>query len=159
MKPYHVQCIRIDLLHFIKEEVSVEGVGLHMLEMIQSYCADLKMLTTAPESSNTMENWLNSFDGPSICARALALIAARFETFRSLQEIVLEFNEEGPSSDTRKKVEIHGWILKVVERAEVDWKTSRSLDGFEDDEYLYNDNDVDDYDIDNDSDFWRRAAD
>ncbi|KAJ5480517.1 hypothetical protein N7530_006026 [Penicillium desertorum] len=118
------------------------------------------MLIAAPESTNTMENWVDSFDSPSICARALALIDARFRAISSLQEIVIEVYEEGPSTYIRKKMESHRWILKVVEPVEVEeWDVDRSWDDFEDDEYLYDNDDDDDYDIDNDSDFWRRAAD
>ncbi|KAJ5682062.1 uncharacterized protein N7477_002002 [Penicillium maclennaniae] len=158
----HLQCIRIDFprLCDLEDEVSLEDVSLHMLEKIQSHCTNLRMLITAPESTNTMENWLDSFDSPSICARALALIDARFRAISSLQEIVIEVYEEGPSTYIRKKMESHGWILKVVESVEVEeWDVDRSWDDFEDDEYLHDDDDDDDYDTDNDSDFWRRAAD
>ncbi|KAJ5472011.1 hypothetical protein N7539_008580 [Penicillium diatomitis] len=72
---------------------------------------------------------------------------------------VVEVYEEGPSSDIRRKMESHGWILNVVEPVEEEeWNDDRSWDDVEDDEFLY-DYDDDDYDIENDSDFWRRAAD
>ena len=158
----HLQCIPIEFprLRDLEDEVSLEDVSLHILEKIQSRCTNLRKLITAPESTNTMENRLVSFDSPSICARALALIAACFRAISSLQEIVVEVYEEGLSSDIRKKMESHGWILKVVEPVEVEeWDVDRSWDDFEDDEHLYDDNDDDDYDIDSDSDSWRRAAD
>ncbi|KAJ5110558.1 hypothetical protein N7532_001093 [Penicillium argentinense] len=107
-----------------------------------------------------MENRLDSLDSPMICAKALALVAARFKTITSLQEIIVEVYEEGPSSDIRRKMESHGWILNVVEPVEEEeWNEDRSWDDVEDDEFHYDDYDDDDYDIDNDSDFWRRAAD
>ena len=34
-----------------------------------------------------------------------------------------------------------------------------TMDDIEDEDYLFDDYDDDEYDIDNDSDFWRRAAD
>ena len=103
-----------------------------------------------------MENRLDSLDSPTICAKALALVAARFKTISSLQEIIVEVYEEGPSSDIRRKMESHGWIEPVEEE---EWNNDRTWDDVEDDESLYDDYDDDDYDIDNDSDFWRKAAD
>jgi hypothetical protein len=106
-----------------------------------------------------MENRLDSLDSPTICAKALALVAARFKTISSLQEIIVEVYEEGLSSDIRRKMESYRWILNVVEPVEEEWNNDRTWDDVEDDESLYNDYDDDDYDINNDSDFWRRAVD
>lgn len=47
-------------------------------------------------------------------------------------------------------------MVELVEKEE--WNSDRCLDDFEYDEFLYDDYDVD-YDVDNDSDFWRRAGD
>lgn len=158
----HLQCIRINFptLGDLEDEVNLEEGSLHVLEKIQSQCTNIKKLITDSESTNTMEVQLDLFDSPTICARALAMIAARFGAISSLQEIVVEVYEEGPSSDIRREMESHGWVLKVVEPVEVEeWGDDRSWGDYEDDEYPDDDYDDDDYDIDNDSDFWRRAAD
>lgn len=163
----HLRCIRIDFpgLRDLEEDISLEEDSLHILEKIQSHCTNLKTLIVASESTSIMENRLDSLDSPTICAKALALVAARFKTISSLQEIIVEVYEERPSSDIRRKMESHGWILNVVEPVEEEeWNNDRTWDDVEDDESLYDDYDDDDYDdddydIDNDSDFWRRAAD
>lgn len=52
-------------------------------------------------------------------------------------------------------MESYGWIIHVVEE---EWD-ERSRGDFEDDDHFYgNDYDVDDHDIDNDGEFWRRAG-
>jgi hypothetical protein len=158
----HLQCIRIDFpeLRDLGDDISLEEDSLQVLEKIQSHCTNLKTLIMSSESTSTMENRLDSFDSPTICAKALALVAAHFKKISSLQIIIVEVYEEGPSLDIRSKMESHGWILSVVEPVEEEvWDNDRSWDDFEDDEALYDDYDDDDYDIDNDSDFWRRAAD
>ncbi|CEO59645.1 hypothetical protein PMG11_04313 [Penicillium brasilianum] len=158
----HLQCIRIAFpgLRDLENDISLEEDSLHVLENIQSSCTNLKTLILAAESTSTMENRLDSLDSPTICAKALALVAARLTKISSLQEIIVEVYEEGPSSDIRRKMESHGWILNVVEPVEdEEWNNDRPWDDVEDDEFLYDDYDDDDYDIDNDSEFWRRAAD
>ncbi|OJJ65840.1 hypothetical protein ASPBRDRAFT_201504 [Aspergillus brasiliensis CBS 101740] len=158
----HLQCIRIDFpsLGNLEDEVSLEEGSLHILEKIQLQCTNIRKLITDSESTNTMEVRLHLFDSPTIRARALALTAARFGAISSLQEIIVEVYEENLSSNIRREMESHGWILKVVEPVEVkDWDVDRSWGDYEDDDYPSDDYDDDDYDIDNDSDFWRRAAD
>jgi hypothetical protein len=65
-----------------------------------------------------------------------------------------------PSADIRRKMEAYGWSININEQPEErdsDW----SLEDSEDD-YRYSDeygDGDDEYDIDNDIDFWRRAGD
>ncbi|KAJ5887735.1 hypothetical protein N7495_007776 [Penicillium taxi] len=161
----HLQCIRIDFprLHVIEDEVSLEEDSFYILEKIQSHCTNLKTLITSSESTNALETVLDLYDSPNICAKALALVAARFQEIPSLKEIVVEVYEEGPSLDIRRKMKSHGWIVNVVEPLEeLEWDFDALSNDHEDDydDYDdYDDDDDDDYDIDNDSDFWRRAAD
>jgi hypothetical protein len=72
----------------------------------------------------------------------------------SLQEIIVEVYEDGPSADIRMKMESHGWTINVIEQVE-EWDRDRSFSDFDDDDYRYDY----DCDIDNDSNFWRRAGD
>ncbi|KAJ6132241.1 hypothetical protein N7471_007456 [Penicillium samsonianum] len=172
----YLQCIRIDFptLRELEYKVNLEVDSLRILEKIQCHCINLEKVITTSKSTTAMENQLDSFDSPKICEKALALVDARFREISSLQEIVIEVYEEGPSLDLRRKMRSRGWILNVVEEPveEVKWNFHTSWDGLEDDEYVcdddyndyfdvddYNDDYDDDYDIDNDSDFWRRAAD
>jgi len=68
--------------------------------------------------------------------------------------------EDGPSDHIRRKIESHGWTISITEYVEEE-DFDRSFSDFESDDYGYNSGrDTDDnYDIDNDSDFWRRAGD
>lgn len=155
----HIQGIRINFPEFreLKDQVSLQEDSLHTLEKIQSYCTNLKSLTTNP-TIDIMECQRNSFDSPAKCCRALALVAAQLRRITSLQEIVVEVYEADPSSDIQKTMHSHGWTLKLVEPVEhEEWDDDRGWDDIEDDDYY--DDDDEDYDIDNDSDFWRRAAD
>jgi hypothetical protein len=102
------------------------------------------------DSTLVMESKLDSFVNPRIVAKALALVDAQFRAISSVQEIIVEVYDDGPSSDTRRKMESQGWTITAVERVE-ELDCDRSLDDFEDDD--------DEYDIDDDSDYWRRAGD
>lgn len=69
--------------------------------------------------------------------------------------------EDGPSGYIRRRMESHGWAISATEYAE-EWGTDKSFSGIEDDwdhDYGFDDFGDDDYDIDNDCDFWRRAGD
>ncbi|KAJ5512466.1 hypothetical protein N7463_002018 [Penicillium fimorum] len=103
-----------------------------------------------------MDHQLDSLDSPKICAEVLVLVDARLREILSLQEIVVKVYEEAPNLDIRRKIMGLGWTLNVVVEpvGEVDWDLfDQSWNGSDEG---YSD---DDYDIDNDSDFWRRAAD
>lgn len=109
-----------------------------------------------------MELQLDNLDYYNAATEVLTLVDTRFRTISSLQEIILEVYEDGPSDHLRKRMESYGWTLSTtVYVEEEDW--DRRLSDVDSDDYSYDhDNsgdDYDDYDIDNDSDFWRRAAD
>ena len=67
--------------------------------------------------------------------------------------------EDGPSDHIRRNMESHGWTISFAEYMEEE-NFDRSFSDFEHDDYGYvGDGDDDNYDLDNDSDSWRRAAD
>jgi hypothetical protein len=72
----------------------------------------------------------------------------------TLQEIIVEVYEDGPSDHIQKEIKNHGWTISATKYVE-------ESDYIEDDDDYHYDHDSggDDYDIDNDSDFWRRAGD
>lgn len=163
----HLNCIRIRFPEFgdLEEEVSLDEKSLRTLTKIQAYCTNLKSITVPARSTHLMGFEL-SVDNPSICDRALALVADHFRAITSLPEIVMEVYDDILTSyiipvETMKSF---GWTLKTVEPVEEEeWDDDRIWDKNEDFYYPYDDDDDydndDDYDIDNDSDFWRRAAD
>jgi hypothetical protein len=140
-------------------DVTLEENSIGIVANIQSGCANLSTLTTSLYSTNAMELWLDALDNPKIVTEALLLVNTRFRAISSLQEIVVEVYEDGPSDYIRRKMESHGWTVSATEYVE-EWGTDRSLGDTEDDwDHDYGYDDDDDYDIDNDSDFWRRAGD
>jgi len=133
--------------------VTLEEGSDGILANIQSGCANLRMLTTSLYSTYAMELRLDALDNPKIVTEALTLVNTRFRAISSLQDIIVEVYEDGPSY-IRKKMENHGWTVSTTEYVE-EWDLDRSFGDFEEED----DDDDDAYDIDNDSDFWRRARD
>jgi hypothetical protein len=157
---YYIQCIWINFprIRDIEDEVTLEDDSSQILTKIQSDCTALKTLKFTPFTTNAMELELDVIESPKIVTSALSMINARFMGIASLKEVTLEVYEDAPSLDTRERMESLGWTLNVVEQEEEEeWDYDR-FSGFGDDNYddEYSEQE---YDIDDDSDFWRRAAD
>lgn len=141
-------------------DITLEDDSVRILAKIQSDCTKLSTLTTSLYSTNTMEVKLDALDNPKIVVEALALVDTHFRAISSLQEIIVEAYEDGPSDHIRREMQSLGWTISTTEFVE-ESGFDRSLSDIEDDDYLDDDHDSgsDDYDIDDDSDFWRRAGD
>ena len=133
-------------------DVTIGDDSIRILAKIQSECNKLGTLTTSLHSTNAMELELDALDSPKIVAQAIALVDARFRAISSLQEIIVEVYEDGPSDHIRREMKSHGWTISATKHVE-ESGSDRSFD------YGYDYDGGDDYDIDNDSDFWRRAED
>ncbi|OBT62364.1 hypothetical protein VE03_08466 [Pseudogymnoascus sp. 23342-1-I1] len=133
-----------------------------ILASIQRNCVNLKTITTTLESTNDMEVKLDACDNLKIVDEALTLVDTSFRAISSLQDIHLQAYMDAPSDYIRSRMKQHGWTVFVVERVE-EWEESSDYgwDGYDDYEWdLYEDgSDHDNYDVEYDSDFWRRAAD
>jgi hypothetical protein len=154
-------CVDFPKFHYLDlHDVTLEDDSVCILAKIQGDCTRLCTLTTSLRSTNAMELKLDALDHPKIVAEALALVDARFRAISSLQEIIVEVYEDGPSDCIRREMKNHGWTISATEYVEV-CAFDRSFSDIEDDDYGYYDDGSggDDYDIDNDSDFWRRAGD
>ncbi|KAK1764239.1 hypothetical protein QBC33DRAFT_457687 [Phialemonium atrogriseum] len=146
-------------LHLGSDDVTLVEDSASILAIIQSGCANLSTLTTSIDSTSAMESRLDGLDNYKVATEVLNLVDARFKAISSLQHIILEVYEDGPSDHIRRAMESYGWTMNTREYVEED--EGYSIGGFSDfeDGYRYYGDDSDDYDIDNDSDFWRRAAD
>lgn len=161
----YIRHICVDFPRFLyldPSDVTLEEESVGILANIQSGCANLSTLTTSLYSTNAMELRLDNLDNPKIVTEALKLVDTHFRAISSLQEIIVEVYEDGPSDHIRRRMKSHGWTISTTEYVEEeDW--SRSFSDFDYDDYSYGGDsggdDYDDYDIDNDSDFWRRAGD
>ena len=118
----HVRCILIRLPDLIqtKDGVSLDQHDLSTLEKTLSQCTNLKTIIADLSSTLDMEKELELFD-PAIRDNALALLAAQFRAIPSHPEIVLEVLENSPGSGFRRKMQSHGWKLKVVKPEEDGW--------------------------------------
>ena len=162
----HIRLICIDFPDFRdlgQPNVALKDDSVRILAKIQSDCTNLSTLTTSLDSTNAMELKLDALDSPRIAGEALALVDARFRAILSLEEVVVEVYEDGPSVDIRRKMEGYGWTINVTERAE-DSDFDRSFSDGDDYGYDYTDDYSDDYgpnDYDEmfDDDYWRRAGD
>jgi hypothetical protein len=153
----HIRHICIDFPDFRdlgQPNVALKDDSVRILAKIQSDCTNLSTLTTSLDSTNAMELKLDALDSPRIAGEALALVDARFRAILSLEEVVVEVYEDGPSVDIRRKMEGYGWTINATERAE-DSDFDRSFSDGDDYGYDYSD----DYDEVFDDDYWRRAGD
>jgi hypothetical protein len=137
-------------------DVTLEDDSLRILAKIQSDCTKLNTLVTSLHSTNAMEVKLDALDYPKIAAEGLALVDAHFRAISSLQEIIVKVYEGGPSGYIRREMKNHGWTINAMEYAE-ESDFDRSSSDIEDDDYRYDGDDSggDNYDIDDDSDFWK----
>jgi len=147
-------------------DITIQDDSIGILTKIQSDCINLKTLTLSLSSTDEMEARLDALDYPKIVVEALRLVNARFRAISSLQEIIVEVYEDGPNDHIRREMKKHGWIInetKIDEPLDFESLSFGNFDFDSDYRYYRTDSDygieADDYDIDNDSDFWRRAAD
>ena len=75
---------------------------------------------------------LDALDYPKIVTEALELVNTRFRAISSLQDIVVEVYEDGPSYYVRRKMEGHGWTVSATEYVE-ELGSDKSFGDFEDD--------------------------
>lgn len=159
-KAKHVRCLRINFpnIRYTEDDVSLEDDSVLILKKIQSECSDLKTLITSLPGLILLS--LDALNNPRIIAKALELVDARFKAISSLQEVIAEVYGENITADTRMKMESFGWIVNVTEpEEEGDWDYGRDFSDLVDDIYFDGYDAEDDYDVDNDSDFDRRALD
>lgn len=171
----HIRHIRIDFPTFQyldQGDVTLTDESVRILEKLKDCCSNLRTLTTSRSSTNNMERRLDNLEHPKIVTEALKLVDARFRAISSLREkpppyhdggypvlsIIVEVYKDSLNDDIRRKMESHGWIFDTAEDVgEEDYNTSFS--DFDCDDIGWGYDGGDDYDIDNDSDFWRRAED
>lgn len=157
----YLQHVRMDFPAFRRPDQppdgsdSPENNSLQVLSILQRNCPHLKTIETSLH---------RDYDLTSSFTTVVAMLDttdAQFRTLPSLQKVVVEVFEDEIDEALRQQMERYGWSVKIVNNEKVtgEWDDDRSCWGdYEDDDRSF-DEDVDDYDIDNDSDFWRRAAD
>jgi hypothetical protein len=151
-----------DFSHLDPGDIALDEKSISTLNSIQHNCTDVTTLTTSLYSTDAMEHRLENLEHFGVTSEALKLVNTRFNAISSLERIILEVYEDGPYYQARKIMKDYGWELSTITYVEdVDWERGFSDDGFDGVVSDYDDysDGYDDYDIDNDSDFWRRAGD
>jgi hypothetical protein len=112
-------CVKFPSLRDLEPgNVTITEGSIAILANIQTYCANLSMLTTSLYSTNATELKLDSFDYPKIVTEALKLVNTRFRAISSLQDIIVEVFEDSPSDYVRTNMESHGWTISAIEYVE-----------------------------------------
>ncbi|KAL3417799.1 hypothetical protein PVAG01_10809 [Phlyctema vagabunda] len=99
----------LDSGHFV-----LERNDMAIVELVQEYCTNLITLTAYRDIEDDMELILDEVDNQELITEALQQLDAHFRAIPSLQEIILEVHEDGPSSDIRREVESLGWEINVI---------------------------------------------
>ncbi|KAF5648036.1 dynamin family [Fusarium sp. NRRL 52700] len=150
--------------HLDPGDVTIDEESIDILGNILSSCTSLSTLRTSLYSTESMEHRLDNLDDDgSIATEALNLVDTHFRAIPSSPEIILEVYEDRPSDSLRRNMKSYGWVLSENPSEEEEYWDRRFSDADSDDYGYgydgYNSYNDDEYDIDNDSDFWRRAAD
>ncbi|KAJ4305725.1 hypothetical protein N0V90_001256 [Kalmusia sp. IMI 367209] len=150
-------------VHRAAEDVAIEADDARYFNKLRQHCSGLSTLTTSVSSTSLAESRLGALDSPELVVRVLKLVDELFKSFSSLHEVIVEVYEDGRSDLVRREMEVLGWTVRTTEHFE-DTGSERRFDDSDEsdlwDGYDRSDGYDDyDYDIDNDSDFWRRAGD
>ncbi|KAH0425483.1 hypothetical protein CcaCcLH18_10942 [Colletotrichum camelliae] len=158
-------CIRHIVIRFPQffslepPEVMLENDSTAILMAIQRSCINLSTLTTSLASTSAMELKFDDQDNLQVVKQALSMVDDHFQAMRSVTQVVLEVYEDGPSICVRSIMASRGWKICVIEQSFEDDIWARGFSDIDDDAFDYEPTSDDEYDVDNDSDFWRRAAD
>lgn len=133
-----------------------------LIEKIKHSCHSLHTITIPAYSTRDTLSCYDTPEQQGAFVELLTQLNTLLKNIPSLQDIIVEAFEGSFFDDQIKIMESHGWILKFVED---DFETKGSFQGVVDDFYFFSSEEeydyggYDDYDIDYDSDFWRRAGD
>lgn len=125
----YIQHVCIDFPRFRDLEmgtVAIEDNDSYVLASIQSNCINLKTLTTFQGNMKSTKFNLIGLN-PKIAPEALALVDSSFRAIASLQDIIVEVDDDCLSDYMRELIESHGWTIVDVE-IEYDWSSDGSIE-------------------------------
>ncbi|KAM0796797.1 hypothetical protein BDR22DRAFT_811593 [Usnea florida] len=107
------------------DEVILDNDDVGILAKIQSSCANVTTLTFSPYSTDAMvtmiEEQFEEQKEPKVVTEAFELVNTHFRAISSLQEIIIEMHEKGPSDHIQKEMEGCGWKINMRK-----WKWKRT---------------------------------
>jgi hypothetical protein len=130
---------------------------------IHGHCTNLSKIITTLVTTNAAELQLDALDHYKLATEALNTVDHHFHEILSIREVVVVAYEQEPNGYIRQEMKRLGWkIMTVPHGSDSEGAISDRNDydddfhdGYSGDNYSGDD----EYDVDNDSDFWRRAAD
>ena len=134
-----IQHVCIDFPDFLPLEpgdVTLKDDSICILANFRNGCASLSTLTTSLYSTNAMELRLDALDNPKLVTEALKLVNTHFRAISSLQQIIVEVYEDGPSDQIRRVMKSHGWTIRTTEVVEEE-ASDRCFSDLDDPEYDY----------------------
>lgn len=145
------------------ENVVIEEGDTRVLSTMEHLYTNLSRLTMSVYSTHAAELRLDALDHNGLISEALAKVDRVFRGIQSLREMRVIVYEEAPNDYTRREMTRLEWqIITIPEESEFGGGISDYDDNYDDDydhRSMFDSISDEDYDIDNDSDFWRRAAD
>jgi hypothetical protein len=114
----YIRHIRIEFPSFPNldtHHIVLDSNSVRILQKLQTDCVKLRTLTTSPDSTNDMEVRLEALNNPKIVREVLKLVNARFKSFSSLEEVIVEVYEGGLSEDIRQEMKALGWTISATE--------------------------------------------
>ena len=117
----HLQCLYVNFpIHpdVGEDDISLEDDSFRILTKILTDCPNLETIIISADSIDFIEFMVYAFENPRTVDKALAHVDARVKALSSVSEIIVNIYEDGPSPNTRSKIESYGWLINVVEREE-----------------------------------------
>ncbi|KAK8016088.1 hypothetical protein PG993_014277 [Apiospora rasikravindrae] len=146
-----------EFLYLDPGDIALVAKDIDIIASLQRNCTNLSTLTTSLHTTHHMEIRLDTIEHPKVATEALKLVDTHFKSIPSLQDIIVEVYEFGPNDYIRRQMVRQGWTISTIEEEE-DRESKGSWPDYDDYDYDgYSDDG--DYDVDNDSDYWRRTAD
>ncbi|KAF2755604.1 hypothetical protein EJ05DRAFT_478582 [Pseudovirgaria hyperparasitica] len=133
-----------------------------LLSKIGHCCLGLHTITMELYSANTMEQLIDSAESPMIISKAIELVDYRLRAIPSLETIKIRLYEVGPTV-VRSHMQSRGWLIETHDDDDDAWYfgNDHDINDYDYDDYSPSNisSSAGEYDIDNDSDYWRRAGD
>ncbi|KAI0436113.1 hypothetical protein F4803DRAFT_543354 [Xylaria telfairii] len=114
----YIRHVIVDFPVFIRldpDYITLEESSLDVLTTMQTRCTNLASLRTQLYSTVAMELRLDNVGDHQVAADALQLLDTHFRAISSLQDIIVEVYEDGPSDrPTRQGIKRHGWTIATT---------------------------------------------
>ncbi|KAG8163708.1 hypothetical protein KVR01_007005 [Diaporthe batatas] len=125
----YIRHVTIDFPGFrsLYGEISLERDIAATLEAIRGACDNIITITAFAGNNYYRMYPLSALDRQNAAPEVISLINTRFRSMTSLQEIIVEIDDDSPSDGTRKIMESHGWLLRKCEPYKERWDVMTAI--------------------------------